>query len=296
MITKFKDFLFESNDYVEQIERLLISGDIDLAKIMIDSIDEIDILAILNEKYNSLVEFIKKYREYSGRFEKDVNLFTIFEFEELSLENCKNVKELPNEFFNLTNLTYLTIDDNSISDFKGISKLNKLAYMNLGASNLKNIPTELTKLENLIELKIGNSSISSIPQTISNLQNLEVLTLSGADISDFTNICKCYNLECLEIVYSKIYEIPKNIKQLNKLRTLTLSSSLLTELPFELFELTNLKELNLMDNKKLSKIPDEIKNLKNLKTLNLEFTPFKKNYKELNRLKQLLPNTKIIDN
>jgi hypothetical protein len=63
------------------------------------------------------------------------------------------------------------------------------------------------------------------------------------------------NLEYLDLSFNNIDEIPDNFKRLISVKILLLKRNSLTTLPHSLFEMENLQELNLTDNK-LTKVPN----------------------------------------
>ena len=73
-------------------------------------------------------------------------------------------------------------------------------------------------------------------------------------------------IDILDMSFNKLTEIPKEIFNLTNLKTLNISNNQITEIPKEIFNLTNLTYLDISNNK-IKEIPKEIFNLTNLTDL-----------------------------
>ena len=67
----------------------------------------------------------------------------------------------------LTNLTYLDLDGNSISDISGISELTNLTRLELGGSNLSDL-SPLANLTNLTILWLYGNNLSDLSPLVTN--------------------------------------------------------------------------------------------------------------------------------
>ena len=149
-------------------------------------------------------------------------------------------------------------------------------------SNLKHIEFRVTdtlvfigdknKMTNLKSLSFFAPRMKSLPNDLSEFENLTSLKITKSTrLKPFsTSICKLKNLKHLSYSWG----------------------GSLDSLPDCIGELTNLVSLDLTRNN-ISKFPDSISNLKKLRTLLIWDNPIEK--EELERLKHLLPNTKIIN-
>ena len=84
----------------------------------------------------------------------------------------------------LTNLTYLYLPGNSVSDISAVAGLTNLMDLHLGANSISDI-SAVAGLTNLQELYIGGNPVSDI-SAVAGLTNLQELHLGGASVSDVT--------------------------------------------------------------------------------------------------------------
>ncbi|ORX80363.1 L domain-like protein [Anaeromyces robustus] len=111
------------------------------------------------------------------------------------------------------------------------------------------------------------------------------------EITEFTN------LEKLIIEGNAITELPKEIVNLKNLKELSLITVGMNEFPKEITELTNLEKLVVVDND-ITELPEEIVNLKNLKILDLNddlLNIFPKQIAKLENLEELYLQYNKID-
>lgn len=128
----------------------------------------------------------------------------------------------------------------------GVGKLDSLIFqkqhlrvVSIHLSNLDSIPESIRMLKNLESADFFESRISSLPKWFPELKSLKTLTLGFR---------KKEHLEMAFIV----------LKDMDSLLSLKLQNLELTELPNNIGELRNLKELDISYNQ-LSKVPDQIK-------------------------------------
>ncbi|MBR3960348.1 MAG: leucine-rich repeat domain-containing protein [Bacteroidales bacterium] len=76
----------------------------------------------------------------------------------------------------------------------------------------------------------------------------------------------------LKLNYKRLKKIPPKVFEMHNLRTLDLGRNFIDSIPPEIGTLVNLESLDLRRNR-IRKVPGEIGNLKNLKTLNLSRNP-----------------------
>ena len=69
---------------------------------------------------------------------------------------------------NLTNLTYLHLSDNAISDVSAISGLTSLEYLNLHINLISDIST-LSNLTNLTDLYLSRNNVSDLSPLVANM-------------------------------------------------------------------------------------------------------------------------------
>ncbi|CAH8256634.1 unnamed protein product [Arabidopsis lyrata] len=211
------------------------------------------------------------------------NLSMATSLEELNLEGCSSLVELPSSVGNLTNLQKLSLEGCSrlvslpqlpdspmkqeisssrhqLLDWWSYPLLRNLKRMDLAYSeNLKELPnfSMATSLEHL-DLR-GCLSLEELPSSIGDLTNLWKLDLRGclslvevpSSIGDLTNVWELYLSECLSLV-----ELPSSIGNLTNLHALVLKGcSSLVELPSSIGNLTNLHKLSLEGCSRLVSLP-----------------------------------------
>lgn len=195
-------------------------------------------------------------------------------------ENIFNT--LPIELFELTNLKSIKIQFNNHS-FKTIgsevSRLKNLEKINLGGNwqlDGKEAINSLSSLPNLKVLDFFSCRLDTIPDQIMNFVALEWLNLSrnpNINFSDlFIKLSKVKTLKYLDLSDNKLTILPKEIGLLTSLEYLVIGQNAISALPEEFFNLTNLKVINVYGNFD-RRISDT----------------------ELQRIKERLPNCKIID-
>jgi len=236
----------------------------------------------------------------------------------------ENLKEIPENILNLTNLTYLNIygGDLSLELPPSIGNLTKLTELNLHNNNLTNIPdtignlTNLTKLDlsynklstipdtiglltNLIELDLSKNNLTELPDWTKNLTNLRKLVLNNNKLTDLPDtIGLLTNLTSLNLNNNNFIKLPDSIGNLTKLTYLSLTRVNLLDVPDTIGSLTNLSSL-LLDYNKLTELPDTIGNLTNLTTLylrNNKLTDVPNTIRNLTNLDTVyLENNKLTD-
>ena len=154
---------------------------------------------------------------------------------------------LPKELENMSALTVLRINDNSLTGSippeLGNMSTSTLATLNLAGNSLEgSIPSELANLSGLTQMNLsGNSLTGSIPPELGQLSNLVTLRLNNNNLSG---------------------PIPSELANISSLSHLYLQwNSLSGPIPSELGNLSNLVHLWLAHNRLSGEFPRWIKNL-----------------------------------
>jgi internalin A len=206
---------------------------------------------------------------------------------ELNLSG-KNLKVLPPEIGQLTNLSELYLNENQLTTLPTeIGQLTNLIVLDLECNQLTTLPTEIGQLTNLSELYLNENRLTTLLPEMGQLTNLNMLCLYSNKLTMLpTEIGQLTNLNTLYLQSNQLTTLPTEICQLTNLSTLYLTDNQLTTLPSEICQLTNLSVLNLGDNQ-LTTLPSEIGQLTNLNELDLYNTQLTTLPPELLRLTQL---------
>jgi Leucine-rich repeat (LRR) protein len=87
--------------------------------------------------------------------------------------------ELPQEFWNLSQLEFVSLHNIRINSFKGLESLTEIKYLTLMGARMKSIPNEIYQLSNLEYLDFNLNYINSIPEDINKLKKLRELDLTN---------------------------------------------------------------------------------------------------------------------
>jgi len=112
------------------------------------------------------------------------------ELEKLQLDG-NQIKELPNELFQLKKLKELSFNLNDIETIpSAIGNLSELELLSIDSNGIKKLPDELFNLKKLKELKLRSNLIEEIPPSIENLTELEKLDLYDNFIKELPDSIK----------------------------------------------------------------------------------------------------------
>ena len=214
--------------------------------------------SIIPDEIADIKHLIKKL-QISGKFkELPLSICYLEDLEELSLR-MTNFKTLPKE----------------------IAKLQKLKKLDISTCSFKKFPVEILALENLESLSISNENygtsqaIAEIPDDIRKLKKLKTLDLTNNPLGKLPlAVCDLEQLESLSIRSIGMTEIPEEIGKLKNLKNLELDSSwgtdenknVITVFPSTFSQLSNLKTLQIEYNL-ISKLPKESLEISNIKEI-----------------------------
>jgi hypothetical protein len=148
-----------------------------------------------------------------------------------------------------------------------ILKESKVKVLDLSSAINKNADFEfkdIGEVNSLEELTIRDCGLTTIPESLRNLKNLRILRLSD----------------------NKITDVPEWISDFKKLEILNLQNNLLTH-SFDVSGLSNLIELQIGRNKKLTVLPTGIEHLSKLLSLDFAFCGVKEIPVEVTKCKML---------
>ncbi len=245
------------------------------------SIKKLKGLVLVQFEHNQLTRIPRYIRKFEHL--KEIT----FNFNEISLNgrdirNLQNVQliqiihnelnELPENFGDLKNAKKINLAQNHLTHLpKSFSELNKLESIIFYKNKFEEIPSEIYNLMNLEELDFYYNKLTLIPDSLNQLQNLIVLFLAYNSIleipetlKELTRLKKIYlhhnqiiaapiwlgefpHLEVLDLGFNKIVVIP-DLSNAIELIEVDVQQNLLSELPWSLLELPNLKIIYIRDN------------------------------------------------
>ncbi|XP_074330294.1 uncharacterized protein LOC141667633 [Apium graveolens] len=276
----------QDNLSFRDLERLFIRFNLDLTCIPMSFFERMPALKVLDMSYTGL-------RTLPPSVSKLIKL------EELILECCELLMELPDEIISLGNLKVLDLNgcttlDEKLNSFKlprnlsildlanctsltklpeSISKLGSLEYLNLsGCTNLAEISESIDFPQSLSFLDVSDcQNLTKLPESITRLRFFNHLYLSGctnlADIPDFISFPQ--SVSSLHLTNCRsLTKLPESISRLRSLENLNLSGCTnLAEISESIHFSQSLCSLDLRDCKSLTKLPKSLSKLKSLKYL-----------------------------
>ena len=256
--------------------------------------------------------------------------------------SSNNLRSLPPEIADLINLEYLDLSKNplrvkDVDDVKCLPLemrlLRNLKYLSISECNLRYIPTTVWLCVSLEKLDISRNKINMLVPDVGNLQRIRYLNLSQCNLTTLpVEIGFCSELVEILLMANQIESLPDSLKDCVKLESLRMSYRTFTALldsymenlisngqirsehiPIVVFELENLRELDLKFTK-INNLPENyLTHLNNLcldnnyfeKLSELTIKPMSQSLRILSMSKNLfkeipneilnLPNIEIID-
>jgi Leucine-rich repeat (LRR) protein len=184
---------------------------------------------------------------------------------------CDNMKitDLPNDIIKITNLRFLSLNNNLLSYLPKLP--NGIKYLYLNFNHFKDIPKEITDLANLEILLLYSNKLISFTSDISHLQKLKTLGLSYNNLHQLPKeIGNLKKLKYLEIKENNLYSLPKTLVDMTNLRVLTLSNNKISRLPKKMDKLEKLEKIDI-DNNNLCFLPKELFTLNHLIGISVNF-------------------------
>ncbi|XP_048422106.1 TMV resistance protein N-like [Pyrus x bretschneideri] len=190
----------------------------------------------------------------------------------LNLGYCRSLKYLPKM---PGSIQYLDLECTGIKEVpESVWSNENISYLNLTRCRyLKKLPSSRCKLKNLEKLDLGGSDVENLPEIWEPMEHLKSLSLSYTAVTELpSSICKLKYLESLDLTgcygFSKFPEI---LKPMEQLVSLCLVGTALEMLPSSIGNLNRLQDLNLGGCKQLKDVPTSISSLTNLKRLKFNY-------------------------
>ncbi|KAM5552901.1 hypothetical protein ABKV19_025232 [Rosa sericea] len=178
------------------------------------------------------------------------------------------LKELPEEIGNLTSLRMLDVTGGCVHKIPS-EKFSRLTCMNLcDCTYLKELP-DLSGIPNLKELHLyGCTGLVEVPDSIRFLHKLVTLNVGGcSNLIVFPRKINLKSVETISITYCKLEEFSEIGEEMGSLRSLNLNGTCIKELHPSITRLIRLEELDLANCQNLTTLPYNIYELRNLKAL-----------------------------
>ncbi len=147
----------------------------------------------------------------------------------------------------LTNLTYLKISSNELTEFpKSICKLTNLTELDISWNKITSLPDCISNLTKLEKFDAGQNKIISLPEFLCGLTNLKELVVKGNKLKELPEaIGNLSNLEKFKISSNDLESIPESLTKLTKLTYLDFDfmSNNYKTLPESITKMTNLTNI-----------------------------------------------------
>ncbi|MCP4439502.1 MAG: leucine-rich repeat domain-containing protein [Aureispira sp.] len=220
----------------------------------------------------------------------------------------QNIRYLPNDMADLSNLKHLVLKNNSLRDINAcLRHCSQLKTLDVSTNNWTEVPSNLIYLTQLRDLKLVDNKLESLPSFLQNLKSLKTLDISNVHpaMAQGNNLFKEVPqvigqmpwLEKLLMEYLPIRRFPGNMVRMKNLQVLSLKGcrGIDWRQAFEIMaRMPNLQVLDISFIG-LHSLPYNVSKLKNLKVL-VWTAENNRNAYFIDQLKEVLPNTKIYHN
>jgi len=180
-----------------------------------------------------------------------------------------NGGRLDERIFTIVNLNFLEISKSGLQTLPDlIGGLENLTNLGLDNNSLTQLPPCIGLLKKLKFLDVSFNQLSSLPVELGSLKDLQTLNVIQNKLTTFVNISGMVQLHSLDVSHNELTELPEGITddQLALLATVAAHHNQIVTLPTELYNLSNLKLLDVSDNK-IEEIPPEFCECGKLKDL-----------------------------
>mmetsp|Transcript_9559 Transcript_9559/g.23950 ORF Transcript_9559/g.23950 Transcript_9559/m.23950 type:complete len:921 (-) Transcript_9559:278-3040(-) len=181
------------------------------------------------------------------------SLATLTRITHLSLR-CNCLIKLPPSFGKLVRLKVVDLQNNFLVEIPPCKKLQRLLALDMRNNQLTSVPDTILHCTSLKELYIGHNQLREFPSSLAQLSNLQKLHMEGNHIASLppVHLQGFPALTTLNLCHNRLVTLPPCTGDLVTLEVLLLQSNDLSDLPLELGNLTNLRELDLRANPPLA--------------------------------------------
>ena len=227
---------------------------------IVEVVDGVDTAADVTAAHlAAITELYLSYRSITSLEADDFDGLTNLVFLDLFGNSLSDISALSG----LTNLTHLSLAGNSLNDISALSGLTNLVEISLSGNPLSDI-SALSTLTNLTHLYMEYTSVSNI-SALSGLTKLIKLQLNNTSISDISALSRLTKLTYLDLADTEISDISA-LSGMTKMTNLNLSNNSIDDIS-ALSGMTEMTNLNLYRNS-ISDI-SPLSELKSLLYLNL---------------------------
>jgi len=229
---------------------------------------------------------------YSGNLLLPESIKNLTNLQQIEIStSVDTVPIFPNSISNLTNLKELSIffrdgfdDEGGLFDItihrsiEHLVNLEKLIVCVTGLSTIVlRLPNSIENLKNLrrLNIEVGEEDDVYLPNTIGDLKILRVLGFRGSDYGSVSIPSSFENLQNLVKLYLPNGMSAFDYLDYKKERSFNLGGLKLREIPYDIFMIRDLEELDVSNNY-LTRITTFVAKVSNLKKLDLRNNPFLK--------------------
>lgn len=184
---------------------------------------------------------------------------------------------IPVDLFHLEDLTTLDLSHNNLKQVpEALENAKSLLVLNLSHNAINNVPNSLfMNLTDLLFLDLSNNNLEALPPQMRRLTMLQTLVLDNNPLGHFhlRQLPSLTNLQTLRMrnTQRSVSNMPASAQSLASLVLLTeldLSQNEFTKIPESLYELGNLRRINLSNNN-IVELSNSIENWTKVEVLNL---------------------------
>jgi Leucine-rich repeat (LRR) protein len=198
---------------------------------------------------------------------------------------------LPDAVGDMFELSLLNLSDNRITSLpRSLSCLPWLRSLYLSNNSLTSLPSTVFELAELETLSIGDNELEELPEAIGDLVALDDLSLYDNRLRALPRSMARLPLKFLHLGDHGWAEPPAVVSEIRTLETLWIASRALERLPAEIVTLPRLRALMLWHSN-VSEVPAELFEATNLRELRISANPLPEG--TIEKLKEALPDCKI---
>ncbi|MBL8880235.1 MAG: hypothetical protein JNG88_14045 [Phycisphaerales bacterium] len=173
-----------------------------------------------SERIGSMRSSANRWTEGALEARKRIERAAAGNWSRLSLARL-NLKSLPREIGQLSNLTILDISENYLRSLPPeIEYLGELRELHAYGNELRLLPSEIRYLTSLELLDVSHNELRALPSEVAELKSLKALSVGGNHLASLPpEVGRLSALETLDISHNQFGELPTALGLLSNLRT-----------------------------------------------------------------------------